>query len=114
MKSNSPNLQVLQSLRLEQNTKSKLNALSHIICHICSMIETNLNVKYEMQCKYDWHDMLLKNLSTTNIVILQIVIINPLISPSSNQTTWKIIIILFILHTLHPSNTPPPSYSPST
>ena len=29
------------------------------------MIETNVNVKYEMQCKYDWHDMLLKNVGTT-------------------------------------------------
>ena len=67
MKSNSPNLQGLPSLRLEQNTKSKLIALSHIICHICSMIETSLNVKYEMQCKYDWHDMLLKNLGTTKL-----------------------------------------------
>ena len=65
MKSNSPNLQGLPSLHLEQNTKSKLIALSHITCHICSMIETNLNVKYEMQCKYDWHDMFLKNLGTT-------------------------------------------------
>ena len=65
MKSNSPNLQGLPSLRLEQNTKSILNALSHILCQNYSTIETNLNVKYEMQCKYDWHDMLLKNLGTT-------------------------------------------------
>ena len=71
-KSNSTNLQGLRSLSLEQNTTNKLNVLSHIICHICSMIETNQSDKYEMQFKYDWHDMLLMNLGTTILPSLKI------------------------------------------